>query len=754
MIRPSLSTIALAAAVLAPPALAGQAAPDQTASGAVAMRAAVVPASTAVPMDIPELKGAVTIDGKVDEAAWDAIAPLPLVMVAPTPGGQPTERTEIRVAHDADYLYLSARMYDSRPGGVHGNSLRRDRWSGDDTFELILDTFDDKQTAAHFVVMPAGARMDEQIQGDADGDGAFQDAWNAFWDARATITPSGWFAEMRIPFSSLRFQSAGGRVRMGLTTFRYITRKSEFDAFPRLPANRKSPQFRPSLAQEVTLQGVAGRRPVYVTPYVLGGMGTAAALNAAGSAYRSRNDATHEAGLDLKYGLTSNLTLDLTANTDFAQVDADDEQVNLTRYSLFLPERRPFFLERAGIFDFGTGGSTGLFYSRRIGLSPSGQPLRILGGARIGGRAGAWDVGALEMQTAGRDSTQGENFGVVRVRRQVLNPFSYAGGIFTSRIAADGRYNVAYGTDASVRVGASRYLDFAWAQSFEPGSERGPGRSGQLRASLVERRIVGLNGGLEVQWAGRDFDPGLGYQTYQDFSRLGWRLDYGWQPKAGPLQRITASFSGDAVARNPDRSLLTGESFTEVRATTRTGLFAVAGTWHQVEDLREAFEPAAGSTIAPGRYTWDRAYAHVELPSGWKVRATGEIGVGGFYDGRRLGLDLLPTWNVSPHLELGGGYHLNHVTFPGRPGFDSHVAQASVLAALDTRLSASLRGQYNSLRGTLGTSARVRYNMRDGDDLFVVYDEGYNTDRVGTSPALPLSDHRRLVLKLTHTFGR
>ena len=265
---------------------------------------------------------------------------------------------------------------------------------------------------------------------------------------------------------------------------------------------------------------------------------------------------------------------------------------------------------------------------------------------------------------------------------------------------------------------------------------------------------MGWNGALTVQWAARDFDPGLGYATYRDFSSEEWRLDHGWQPATGPFQRIVASFSGSAAARNADRSLFTGESYAEVRATTRRGLFAAVGDWHQVEDLREPFSPAAGVSIAPGRYGWDRAYAHVELPSGWKLRTVAEVGVGGFYDGRRLALDLTPTWNLSPHLELGGGYHLSHVTFPDRPGFDAHVAQVSVLAAWDTRLSASLRGQYNSLRGALGTSLRLRYNVRDGDDVFVVYDEGYNTDRLAASPTLPVSDHRRLLLKMTHTFGR
>lgn len=270
------------------------------------------------PMVIPRLSAPITLDGRVDEAAWEAVAPLPVVMVRPTAGAAPSERTEIRVAHDGEYLYASARMFDSDPRGVRANSLQRDRYSGDDTFELLLDTYDDNQSAGKFLVTPLGTRIDQAVSGDAEGDAPLNPSWNTFWDAAATRTPDGWFAEMRIPFSSLRFQERDGRVAMGMTAFRWIARKSEVAAFPALPGDRPRAQFKPSLAHSVVLEGVRPGRAAYLAPYVLAGQSRAARLDDGAAAWRVDSDPTRDVGLDLKYGLTRDLTLDVTVNTDFA----------------------------------------------------------------------------------------------------------------------------------------------------------------------------------------------------------------------------------------------------------------------------------------------------------------------------------------------------------------------------------------------------------------------------------------------------
>ncbi|UCC47384.1 MAG: carbohydrate binding family 9 domain-containing protein, partial [Gemmatimonadota bacterium] len=316
---------------------------------------------------LARVRGAVELDGLSDEPAWDGIDPFPMTMYTPTFRGELTERTEIRVAYDDHYLYVSGRFFDSEPSRIRVNSLYRDRLSDDDCFGVVIDPFNDNDIGLWFFTTPAGVRGDVSISG--DGQGAWNGSWNTHWDVAAVQTSEGWFAELRIPFSSLGFQAEGGRVEMGISAYRYIPRKNERQVFPEIP-----PEFehlRPSLARDAVLEGVIARRPVYVTPYVLSGVGQTSVLNDVGDGYRLHSEGEAEVGGDLRYNLTSNLTLDLTVNTDFAQVEADDYQVNLTRFSLFFPEKRQFFQERSGIFDFFTGGATRLFYSRRIGLHGS-----------------------------------------------------------------------------------------------------------------------------------------------------------------------------------------------------------------------------------------------------------------------------------------------------------------------------------------------------------------------------------------------
>ena len=391
---------------------------------------------TETPVTIPRLNSPIDFDGFSDEPAWEQIEPLPLTVYQPVFQAPPTERTEIRVAYDNDYLYVAGRMYDSDPENIRGNSLYRDEYAGDDVLAIILDSFNDNENSLWFSTTPTGVRFDWAVANDAqistDFRGTINRSWNTFWDAKSQTTDEGWFAEMRIPFSSLRFQDEEGRVVMGMAAYRYISRINERQLYPDTPPNWQIGWAKASVMQDVVFEGVYSKKPLYVTPYILGGSDHRSRLNDAETLYNTSTDFTREAGIDLKYNLTSNLTMDLTVNTDFAQVEADDEQVNLTRLSLFFPEKRQFFQERAGIFGYATGSVDRLFYSRRIGLDSDGNPVRILGGARVVGRIGDWDVGFIDMQTGDSDLLPSENFGVLRLRRQIVNPFSYAGGLVTS----------------------------------------------------------------------------------------------------------------------------------------------------------------------------------------------------------------------------------------------------------------------------------------------------------------------------------
>ncbi len=718
-------------------------------------------------MTLQRLDGPITLDGLIDEAAWDKIAPFPLTMGVPTFRSELTERTEIRVAYDDDYLYAAGRFYDADPESVRGNSLSRDRGSdSDDYFALLLDSFNDNENALAFFTTPAGIRVDWTIFNDAQFDGQAMptnESWNTFWDVATTVTDEGWFAEMRIPFSSLRFQDRDGRVVMGLMTWRWISHKSELQSFPEAPPKWFFSQFKPSIMQDVAFDGITSRKPVYVTPYALGGLAQRSELNDAETAYERRDDPTEDLGLDVKYPLTSNLTLDLSLNTDFAQVQADDEQVNLTRFSLFFPEKRQFFQERASIFDFNTGGSTRLFYSRRIGLSDEG-PVRLYGGARLVGRLGGWDVGFLDMQTAratfdtddGPETIPSENFGVLRLRRQVFNENSYAGGMITSRLGDDGTYNLAYGLDGVLRLFEDDYLTFSLAHTLEDTLVKADGvspASGLARLRWERRSSQGLGYQFEVKSSGADYDPGMGFALRTNVTRLGGRASYSVVPgESSAFFKHTLALDGSAYTRNGDGSLESAELGPQYFFILKAGGFVFVNPKVQFEDLRESFELSDDAEVPQGRYTFYAATLFYEPPPRlFRVGLSANVGT--FYDGWRLTGGLRPTWTLSRFLELSGEYQLNRVRFPDRDEqFSGDIFRLRARASLNTHLSANTFVQYNSASDAVGVNVRLRYNFREGNDLYLVYNEALNTDRNRETPFLPLTDTRTILVKYTYTF--
>ena len=480
---------------------------------------------------VPRLTGPIIMDGRVEEAAWEAVEPLPTVMQIPTFEGDPTERTEFRIAYDDNYIYASCRNFDSDPSGIRALSLKRDETGfTNDWCMLLLDTFYDRQTSLVFATTPAGLRTEALFPNDSQGRSNFD--WNTFWDAAAARDDRGWYAEIRIPLTSLRFQEVDGAVVMGVTMLRVIGRKNEI-----LLSHPISPEWgltsftKASQARAMEFRGIAGGNPIYVTPYATGGMSHSHELNDGETAYDRDTRRPLEAGLDVKYGLAENFTLDVSLNTDFAQVEADDQQINLTRFSLFFPEKRAFFQERSGLFEYSLGGNERLFHSRRIGLA-GGEPIRIYGGARLVGRVGEWDVGALSMQSeATQENASSENTGVLRLRRRVFNENSYVGSILTTRLGNEGTRNVVYGSDGIFRLFGQDFLTLNWSQSFEPsdGSAVEALDRAFVRIFWERRGIDGLTYGLDLSQSGAAFDPGLGFLFRRDYAKGVGTLRHGWR---------------------------------------------------------------------------------------------------------------------------------------------------------------------------------------------------------------------------------
>jgi hypothetical protein len=437
-------------------------------AGAQAAGAQAAGAQTA-PMVLPRLKGRIEVDGVLDDVAWMRVPPLPLTMYFPTFRGQPAQRSDIRVAYDDDFLYAAGWFHDDNPGGIRINSLYRDRWNGDDAFAIYVDAFNDNQNSKWFGTTPGGIRFDLLV---SDDGATLNESWDAVWDARTTVTADGWFAEVRIPFSTLGFQAQEGTAVMGLTVTRLVSRTGERVTFPAI-----DPQFefrQPSRAMDAVLEGVQSNTLLHLTPYLLAGATRAAVLETGAPAFTADRNEPAEIGLDLRYAVAGNLTLDLSANTDFAQVEADDQQVNLDRFSLFFPEKRRFFQERSGIFEFTIGEDGRLFHSRRIGLTQDRRPLPVMAGARLVGRVGEWDLGILSMQTESIGEAAGENFGVARVRRRVFDPFSLVGAMLTTRVGGS-EHNIAAGADALLRLFGDDYLTAKWAASGQSGEGRDVG---------------------------------------------------------------------------------------------------------------------------------------------------------------------------------------------------------------------------------------------------------------------------------------
>jgi hypothetical protein len=708
---------------------------------------------------LPRNNGPVTLDGLSDEPAWEGIEPFPVVMHFPNFGAEPSERTEILVAYDDDFLYVAGRLYDREPSKIQAPSKKRD-WGGGSTdwFGIVIDSFNDKENALAFFTTPSALRFDFTISDDAQGSKPVNSSWNTFWDVAIVRNDDGWFVEMRIPFSSLRFQDRNGRVVMGIILRRYIARKSEHITFPEIPPNWDISFYKPSQAQEVIFEGIYSRKPLYVAPYVLGGLGQSFELNEDEIVYQSIKNLEHEAGLDVKFGLTSNLTLDVTLNTDFAQVEADDQQVNLTRFSLFFPEKRLFFQERSSNFDFNfeTSEPNRLFYSRRIGIH-EGKLVRIYGGARLVGRVGPWDLGFLSMQTAPTGDLPSENFGVFRIRRRVFNPYSYIGVISTTRFGMDGTYNLAYGLDGIIRVFGDDYLTFKWAQTFETGQENNPLSldPARIRFNWLRRTIKGFGYELSYSRAGADYNPGLGFEMRENYSRLATGLFYGWIPgEKSSLFSHQVFLSSHLFLRNADGEIESVSTWTGWQFRTKSGWEGEISPRFFYENVPETFSLSDDTEVPEGRYSFYGLNCELSTAPGKPIYTNATLYVGPFYDGWRTSLGLTPRWNIFSDLELSGTFQFNRATFPDRDQqFTAHIATLRVLYMLSTEFSATAFIQYNSAINAVIANIRLRYNPREGIDLYLVYNEGLNTNRYRQDPILPFTSNRTVMLKYTYTFN-
>jgi hypothetical protein len=717
---------------------------------------------------ISKLTEEINFNGIVDEPAWESIPPLSMVQNVPVFGNDPTEKTEVRIAYNDDNIFVSARMFDQEASRIMSTSKKRDEISaGNDWFTIIFDSFNDKENGLAFATTPSGLRTDFTVFKDGIvqlPDMPFNIDWNTFWDVKTSRDNRGWYLEMLIPITSLRFKENNGEVVMGLTCFRQIAHKNETIIFPAISPDRGMfGIYRPSQSREVVFRGIHSRKPFYIAPYVIAGIQQENLLNEAETQYDEKVRPTLNAGIDAKYGLTNNLTLDVSVNTDFAQVEADDEQINLTRFSLFFPEKRSFFQERSSIFSFDLDQGNSMFYSRRIGLS-GGEQVPIYGGARITGMAGKWDVGFLDMQTHRFDSKEdddndlpSENFGILRMRRNLINPNSYIGGMAVSRIGNNGHYNLAYGADATIKMFGDDYLNLKIAQVMDDSARNNAWSMNPTQVYFNWKRYRNRGFGYDFTYSksGVDYNPEAGFKMRDNYALYGGSLNYGW------IHGETSGIINDGIelnareyfsyeARETESLIFNAGYFMVLKSSS----FSYAGVDHQYENVVDSFSFSDDAVVPPGEYRFDQFEYHGQTAETKTFYLGMDLLAGSFFDGNRFSVTLHPYWNMSPSLKMSAEYSYNRLRFNGREQrFDGHLARIRALLMVTTRLSMSAFVQYNSADHNMMANLRLRFNPREGNDFYIVYNEGRNTALDQEVPRMPSLSDRTLLVKYTYTFS-
>ena len=716
---------------------------------------------------IKRITAPVEFDGVPNETAWELLDPFSMTMHKPNFGAQPSEKSVVRIGYDNEFLWVGASLYMKDASKIFAVTKKRDEELFDyDALGIVLDTYNDNENGLAFFTTPTGLRTDYTISNDAAGEGGgpggppgMNFSWNTFWDVKTTRDDKGWYVEMRIPFSSLKFKPENNIATMGLIIIRIISANNESDTYPAIePKYGFMATNKPSLAGTIKIEGARPLKPVYISPYIIGGFSRDWEINEEGTEYVRQDDPEYNAGIDIKYNINSNLTLDLTANTDFAQVEADDQQVNLTRYSLFFPEKRTFFQERASLFDFSLGGrSDNLFYSRNIGIA-RGEPIRIYGGARLTGRLGKWDMGFLDMQTAEHQDTPGENFGVLRMRRQVINPNSYVGGIFTSRLGMNGDQNLTYGIDGIFRLFGDDYLNVKWSQTYDSkiGSKLNSLDPSFILVDWTRRSEEGFAYNFNYTYSGQEFNPGAGFVRLNGVQGLNGQLMYGWIPgEKSKLFNYNINVRAERYSRLEDGKLESMQISPGFEINTKKNIHAEISLEYMEEGVLHDFPLSEDIWIKAGDYSFLGLEGRIGTSESRVISVRGDLSGGKFYDGNRIGLEAEFNFNLSSSFKLSGGYEFNAIRFPERETNNSlniHSVNMKALYMFSTKLSATLFVQYVNTEDELVSNFRLRYNPREGNDFYLVYNDYRGISHNNSIPTPPQFFNKTIMVKYTHTF--
>jgi hypothetical protein len=672
------------------------------------------------------------IDGKLDDAVWeDAASVDDFHQTAPTDGAEPTERTVVRVAYDDEYLYISANLQDSEPAGIQAKQLIQGKmFYSDDRFWVTLDSFNNKRNDYFFQVNANGIRRDALRENNA----RFIEEWAAIWYAESQVHESGWATEIAIPFKSISFAPESDT--WGINFGRGIVRKQEYDMW-----SSHERQDWPAYGGEVTGIGEIEQGL---------GLDVVPSVNASQSRDMDLGEKANdlEPSLDVRYRITPSLSATFTLNTDFSTAEVDEQQVALDRFSLFYPEKRDFFLQDAGIFEFGNINTNGRpFFSRRIGLSEDGEDVGVDGGVKLTGRMGNLSVGALAIRQKAYGDITAKGLLVARGSYNVLDE-SAVGFIITHGDPTSNESNAVVGLDFLYRNSDGPFGEILtgkfWAQQSKSSDLDD---NSQAFGANFEIPSDKLSAFVDLQHIEENFRPALGFVNRAGIRRVGTGMRYRTRPETGIWR---------AINHRVDYILTTdmdGNTLSERTAIEPIGLYSnrddyIFLRWtRDREVVLEDFELFDRLTVPAGDYEFDRYRAELTTGVQRPLRTVLAVEDGGYFGGTRLEKSVELQWRQSEHLFLGIGYTENDVDFP-TGSFTSRLASLRTDIAFNSRWSWSNLLQYDNTAEVAGMNSRLRYLPEAGKEIVLVLNHGVtiNPDNSFTSTESDLN------LKISYTF--
>lgn len=666
------------------------------------------------------------LDGYVDDEVWKkAMVITDFLMQEPVEGGAPTEKTEIRIAYDADNLYISAILFDSDPDGIKGFQRKWDQsLATDDRFMWILDTYNDQRNAYFFEINPLGLMGDGLVK---TGQGvSINKSWNGIWRTWVKKGPYGWSAEIRIPFRTLNFNPENET--WGINFQRTIRRKNEELMWA--GHQRNQGLFRPQNAGKLTglfkpSQGVG----LEVIPYAIG------MRNVQSTSEGKKTSFSGNAGFDMNYSITPNLRAGVTYNTDFAETEVDNRQVNLTRFPLFFPERRAFFLEGASVFSFAPSSGPNPFFSRRIGLE-GGQPIPILGGARLIGRVGKQDVGVIHMRT--RESESGapaEDFSVARVSRNIFQESSV--GLIYTRRSTDGDSLVDRHTiGADMELSTSRFLGNKNLQFQAFAVYHNDALPELNESSFWDRSTRGFrinfpnqpwNAHVSYREFGESYNPAVGFAPRVGFKRLQPTITYSpLVSKSSVIRELSWQYFFEYLMDMDYSPLTVNHNITPFNMRLETGDRLQIELTHNYERLDFVFDILRnGEYVIPIGDYYNLGYnVNLSTASWRRVVANLTYSNMGFWTGRRE--DYSANFIVRPFIgvNLSANWIFNSVQLDGG-NFDTQIYRVLSSVDLSPWLSINMNVQYDNVSKLMGMNNRLIWILNPGNNIFLVYNNNW-----------------------------